>query len=62
MDIGDTHTFRRYNIMYLQRINKQIDKKLERIIELLEEIAKPVEFTMSEEEFEKAKADFGTSD
>ena len=58
MDLGDTTIFRKANIALL----RLIAKKLEKIIELLEEIAKPVEFTMTEEEFNAIQHDFGTTD
>ena len=58
MDLADTAMFRKANIAALLRISN----KLDRMIELLEEIAKPVEFTMSEEEFNEIRHDFGTTD
>ena len=58
VDVADTEIFRKANIAALIRISKRLDK----MIELLEEIAKPVEFTMSEEEFDAIQHDFGTTD
>jgi hypothetical protein len=57
MDLADTATFRKANIAALLRISN----KLDRMIELLEEIAKPIEFTVSEEEFNEIRHDFGTT-
>ena len=58
MDLADTEIFRKANIAALLRISN----KLDRMIELLEEIAKPVEFTMTEEEFNEIRHDWGTTD
>ena len=58
MNVADTEIFRKANIAALLRIVKKLDE----MITLLEEIAKPVEFTMSEEEFNEIRHDFGTTD
>ena len=58
MDLADTEIFRKANIAALIRICKKLDE----VIELLTEIAKPVEFTMTEEEFNAIQHDFGTTD
>jgi len=58
MNVADTEIFRKANIAALLRIVKKLDE----MIELLTEIAKPVEFTMSEEEFNEIRHDFGTTD
>ena len=56
--LGDTVVFRSYNIALLIQIRDRLDQ----MIELLEEIAKPVEFTLSEEEFDGIRQEFGTTD
>ena len=58
MNVADTEIFRKANIAALLRIVKKLDE----MIELLTEIAKPVEFTMSEEEFNEIRHNFGTTD
>ena len=58
MDLADTAIFRKTNIAALLRISKKLDQ----VIALLTEIAKPVEFTMTEEEFNEIRHDFGTTD
>ena len=58
MDLADTAIFRKANIAALLRISKKLDE----MIALLTEIAKPVEFTMTEEEFNEIRHDFGTTD
>ena len=58
MNVADTEIFRKANIAALLRIVKKLDE----MIKLLTEIAKPVEFTMSEEEFNEIRHNFGTTD
>ena len=58
MDLADTEIFRKANIAALIRLCKKLDE----VIELLTELAKPVEFTMTEEEFNGIRHDWGTTD
>ncbi len=56
MDYGDTETFRKVNLILLNRI----DKKLAELIILIQ--GTPTEVVISREDFERAKEEFGTTD
>ena len=56
MDYGDTDTFRKVNLILLNRI----DQKLAELIELIK--GTQTEVVISREDFERAAEEFGTTD